>query len=210
MKKVSLFGIILIIEFLIVLNAYAEGDAKKGKAFFGVCLACHGQNAEGNKVLNAPLLAKLGDWYLVNQLEKFRTGHRGSHTKDIFGMQMKPMSMTLPNDQAVKDVAAYVSTLKPPAPEKTVKGDINKGKVKYDFCSTCHEKNGEGNSILNSPPLAGQHDWYLLRQLENFKNGIRGADSKNDAWGYQMAGMMVFLEKSQDYKDVIAYIATLK
>ncbi|MBQ31032.1 MAG: hypothetical protein CL923_00455 [Deltaproteobacteria bacterium] len=36
---------------------------------------------------------------------------RGAHPKDMFGMQMRPMAMTLANDAAVNNVAAYIASL---------------------------------------------------------------------------------------------------
>ncbi|HIA33474.1 MAG TPA: cytochrome C, partial [Candidatus Lambdaproteobacteria bacterium] len=32
--------------------------------------------------------------------------------KDSYGQQMRPMAMTLPNDAAINNIAAYISTLK--------------------------------------------------------------------------------------------------
>ena len=65
------------------------------------------------------------------------------------------------------------------------------------------------NKALNGPRLSGQHDWYLVRQLQNFKSGIRGGDSK-DAFGAQMRPMAALLADEQAMKDIAAYIATLK
>ena len=55
----------------------------------------------------------MSDWYLVIQLEKFRTGLRGRHPDDIYGAQMVPFSMTLPDEEAMRDVVAYINTLAP-------------------------------------------------------------------------------------------------
>jgi len=44
-------------------------------------------------------------------LKNFKAGIRGSDSRDTFGMQMAPMAMTLPTDQAIEDVAAYINTL---------------------------------------------------------------------------------------------------
>ena len=49
---------------------------------------------------------------MIRQLQNFKAGIRGANPKDTFGMQMAPMSQTLPNDQAMADVAAYIKTLK--------------------------------------------------------------------------------------------------
>lgn len=93
-------------------SALAAGDAAKGKSLFVTCQACHGANAEGNKALNAPALAGMEDWYVERQLKNFKAGIRGADPKDTYGIQMRPMAMILPDDQAIADVAAYLASLK--------------------------------------------------------------------------------------------------
>ena len=88
-------------------------------------------------------------------------------------------------------------------------GDAAKGKTLYATCLACHGANGEGNKALNAPRLAGQEEWYVARQLKNFKDGIRGADA-NDIYGQQMRPMAQILADDQAIADVAAYIATLK
>ena len=63
------------------------------------------------RALNAPSLVGQADWYLVHQLEKFKAGHRGTAPGDLTGAQMQPMSMTLVNDQMIRDVVAYIRSL---------------------------------------------------------------------------------------------------
>lgn len=88
------------------------GDAARGKTFFtAICATCHGVNAEGNKQLNAPKLVGGSDWYLFEQVLKFRAGIRGGDPRDVTGIQMRPMSLTLPDEQAVRDVIAHISSL---------------------------------------------------------------------------------------------------
>lgn len=91
----------------------SDGDANRGKAMFGTCVACHGEKAAGMQDKGAPDLHRTGDWYLLAQLKKFKTGVRGSAATDITGQQMRPMAATLPNEQAMKDVIAYIRTLEP-------------------------------------------------------------------------------------------------
>lgn len=51
-------------------------------------------------------------------------------------------------------------------------GSAEAGKVKSVTCSACH--GADGNSINPEwPNLAGQHEGYLLRQLQAFKSGAR-------------------------------------
>ena len=92
-------------------SAIAAGDAARGQTLYAVCGACHGANGEGLEALGSPALAGQEEWYLIRQLQNFKSGIRGSDPRDIFGMQMAPMAMILPTDQAMEDVAAYISTL---------------------------------------------------------------------------------------------------
>ena len=184
-------------------------STENGKTLYGVCASCHGADGGGNKALNAPRISGQKAWYIARQLTNFKSGIRGSHEKDIYGQQMRPMSMTLANDQMVADVSAYVSTLKSLASPPTIKGDATAGKAAYAICASCHGANGEGNKALNAPAIAGQNDWYIVRQLYNFKNGIRGVDPK-DSYGQQMRPMAMILPDDKAINNIAAYISTLK
>jgi len=92
-------------------GAMAAGDPERGKTLFATCSACHGANAEGLEALNAPKLAGQEEWYTVRQLQNFKNGIRGNNPRDTYGMQMAPMAQTLPDDQAMQDVAAYIRSL---------------------------------------------------------------------------------------------------
>ena len=87
-------------------------------------------------------------------------------------------------------------------------GDAEKGKTLYATCGACHGQNAEGLEALNAPKLAGQEEWYVVRQLQNFKNGVRGANPK-DTYGMQMAPMAQILTTDQAMADVAAYIKSL-
>jgi cytochrome c oxidase subunit 2 len=87
------------------------GDPKRGKELFATCTVCHGPDAKGNISLNAPNLTLTNDWYLATQLRNFKGGIRGANSADTIGAQMAPMAATLPDEQAIKDVVAYIGTL---------------------------------------------------------------------------------------------------
>ena len=87
-------------------------------------------------------------------------------------------------------------------------GDAERGKTLYATCGACHGPNGEGMEALNAPALAGQEQWYTIRQLQNFKNGIRGSNPR-DIYGMQMAPMAQILPDDQAIEDVAAYIESL-
>jgi cytochrome c oxidase subunit 2 len=88
-----------------------EGDADKGAALYATCAACHGADGAGMEALNAPPLVGAADWYLERQLYKFKNGMRGTAPGDVTGAQMVPMSMTLADDAAVRDVITHIQTL---------------------------------------------------------------------------------------------------
>jgi cytochrome c oxidase subunit 2 len=87
-------------------------------------------------------------------------------------------------------------------------GVIEKGKTLYQQCAACHGQNGEGNESLNSPALAGQFDWYLTKQINNFAKDIRGAHEK-DIFGMQMLPMAKQLNQENDVPALVAYIQSL-
>ena len=88
-----------------------SGDPAHGKQLYQACVACHGENAEGNAALRAPALAARSDWYLVAQLQNFKRGLRGADGRDTLGAQMLAISAALPDDKAIHDVVAYINTL---------------------------------------------------------------------------------------------------
>lgn len=93
------------------------GNAEAGKAKYVPCIACHGVNGEGNQALNAPPLVGQSDWYQLTSLKNFKAGVRGTNPKDSTGALMRPMSMTLADEQAMKDVIAYIESLDTQAEE---------------------------------------------------------------------------------------------
>ncbi|MDZ7668010.1 MAG: c-type cytochrome [Gammaproteobacteria bacterium] len=103
--------------------ATVSGDAARGQRLYQSCAACHGVRGEGNETLLSPPLAGQNDWYLVSQLELFRSGARGSAPDDAHGAIMRAAAQTLTDDQATADVVAYINTLEEgenPMKNKTV------------------------------------------------------------------------------------------
>lgn len=89
------------------------GDPQAGAALYATCSSCHGDNGAGNDALKAPRIAGTDDWYLATQLRKFKNGIRGVSPKDREGRLMRPMARTLADDDAVRNVVAYIETLNP-------------------------------------------------------------------------------------------------
>jgi len=209
MKTLIRSGLLLLVTLCGGQAALAAGDIEKGKTLYAICSACHGANGEGNAALNSPANAGQDPWYMIRQLKNFRVGIRGAHPDDAFGAQMRPMAMVLADEQDIADVVAYITSLDMPEPAKTIEGDLELGRQAYETCVPCHGDKGQGAMALDSPRLSNQHDWYIVRQLENFKAGIRGGH-QNDIYGAQMRIMSQMLETDARVRAVSAYIATME
>lgn len=184
------------------------GSAEAGESLYSVCSSCHGDQGEGNISMNSPKISGLDNRYLIRQLNYYKNGTRGAHEQDQYGQQMAGMMASLPDAQAIADVAAYIETFPEQAVETTIEGDPQKGQHYYNNCSSCHGEEGQGNYATMAPKLAGQHDWYLIRQLKNFKQGIRGSHPE-DAYGSQMILMARTLHSEEAIEDLASYINSL-
>jgi cytochrome c oxidase subunit II len=190
------------------LLATPDGDAQAGEQLYAICSSCHGPQGQGIEAMNAPKLAGQDAWYMRRQLEYYRDGIRGTHPEDTFGRQMAPMVSTLGSDKAMRDVIAYIETFPDEPVQQTVSGNVARGGKIYQVCGTCHGWEGQGIQAVKAPRQTGLQDWYLVRQLENYRQGIRGSHP-NDMYGHQMMQMASILVDEQAVRDVVAYINTL-
>jgi cytochrome c553 len=89
-----------------------HGNAGAGATQYEqVCATCHGPDGRGNEILRAPPIVQLHDWYLVQEMQNFKSGARGAHPADTWGLTMRGQVVLL-SDQAMEDVIAYVQTLR--------------------------------------------------------------------------------------------------
>ncbi len=172
------------------------------------CTVCHGVQLMGNPIIRAPRLSGMDSWYVENQLRAFKKGWRGKHEMDLIGMEMQPMAAAL-TDEQIREVSAFVAATRSDLPSATIDGDADRGKAHYSTCAACHGVNGEGNIALGSPALTGQNDWYLVRQIGNFRDGTRGGQP-GDTYGMQMRASAGLLDDNQAIDDVVKYISTLQ
>jgi cytochrome c oxidase subunit 2 len=187
----------------------ATDPTTRGKELFETCVPCHGTDGSGNPAVGAPNIAGMSEWYVEEQVNKFRSGARGMHFNDTEGMRMRPMALSLMTDDNVKLVAHYVETLPPVRHAASLPGDPTAGAALFATCSSCHGDNGGGNLALKAPRIAGTDDWYLDTQLRKFKSGVRGANPK-DREGRLMRPMAGLLTNEDAVRNVIAYVETLK
>ena len=93
--------------------ALTGANVASGEASWALCGSCHGMQGEGSEPQSAPPLAGQSDWYLLKSLQKFKAMTRGyDGANDSSGAVMAGMSNVLADEQAMKDVIAYIATLK--------------------------------------------------------------------------------------------------
>src|SRR5688572_25525149 len=94
-----------------LLMCSAASFAADGAKLFASCVACHGNNGEGNPTLDSPAIAGQDAAYLERQLRNFRGDRRGTHKSDVFGAQMQPFPTALADDATIAKLAGFIASL---------------------------------------------------------------------------------------------------
>jgi cytochrome c553 len=141
-------------------QATAPGDAKRGKELSYTCLGCHGIAGYKNAYpdYSVPKLQGQHAEYLVAALHGYRDGDR-SH------LTMHSEASTL-SDQDMADIAVYFAGTPLQAGKA---GAVPQAAV---LCTACHGADGVSVTPMY-PSLAGQHQDYLKRALEEYQKGGR-------------------------------------
>ena len=167
----------------------AQGDAKHGKAISYTCLGCHGIDGYKNAypMYSVPKLEGQNPDYLAAALHGYRDGDRAHVT-------MHAQASTL-SDQDIVDIAAYFAG-KPLVPTGKAPGSVPPAAT---LCVSCHGQDGVAIAPMY-PSLAGQHEDYLVRALDEYRKGGR----KNPI----MKGFVATL-KDQDIALIAQYFSGL-
>lgn len=205
----------------LVATSAAAQNLQDGRDVYGPCAACHGANGQGDKSGEYPRIAGQPASFIVESLKQFQERKRHN-------MPMVPYTEPRElSERDMKDVAAYLEAIKLPSKMPTfsatatslerleavekvivvprVKGDVEKGRALFaEQCTDCHGKTGRGRASRDAPMLVGQYPNYLLRQVEAFKQGARGADE-----GHPMNGVLTELS-AKDVTDVLAYLTAIQ
>lgn len=199
--------------------------SQKSQQVLLVCQGCHGENLSGQAKLNTPALAGQSLNYLNRQMTKFQQGLRGRNEKDSTGQQMAEIAITLNNSDSLLEINQYISKLpfraetmaitdqaKRNIPPDNVEKNLaikamqlRQGSNYYQGkCGACHGGSAEGNEKMFAPRLNNLSTTYLLKQMKNFSDGIRG-DHTDDKYGRQMA-MMAKTSTGQELSNIILFI----
>lgn len=93
-------------------------------------------------------------------------------------------------------VAVFIGSVMPQL--TLAQGDAAAGQAKSALCATCHGNDGNSELAVN-PKLAGQNASYMVKQLMDFKSGVRPSPT--------MAAMVLSLS-DQDMQDIAAWYAS--
>jgi cytochrome c553 len=169
--------------------AAAPADPAHGKAVSYTCLGCHGIEGYKNAypMYSVPELRGQSPDYLVIALHGYRDGDRSHIT-----MHSQTESLS---EQDMTDVATFLAG----TPLKS--GGKTAGAVPQvaQLCVSCHGADGIAVAPIY-PSLAGQHEDYIVRALNEYKHGGR----KNPVMK-QFAGNL----KDEDIAEIAAYFSRL-
>ena len=207
----------VVIAGLLSLSAAAQ-NIEKGKEINGTCAACHGELGQGGKKGEYPRIAGMRAVYIEDQLRAYRARKR-------VNIPMFPYTQEreLP-DEDIRDVAAYLATIKLSSTMPTFKGDedaltrliavdkvmiiarvegdiANGGPVYQRDCASCHGKKAKG--IGGVPMLVGQYTNYLKKQMDAY---IKGERPHEDGADRDILAKLA----EKDLQDILAYLTSIQ
>ena len=200
-----MYGLFLSICWLVFAPvAFADGDANRGEALTGTCVACHG--TDGNSLVGSfPNIAGQNASYLYKQLVEIQSGERSAvlMTGILDGM----------SEQDLADLSAFYEA-QPAAtsaadPELAALGEsiyrAGIARKSVAACTACHSPTGQGNGLASFPMLAGQWAEYTETQLRAFRSGERANDGDS-----QMMRLSAMDLSDQEIAAVASYLAGLR
>lgn len=189
-----------------------EANLAAGQALYTTCAGCHGDEGQGRPELGAPRLAGQSSAYLSHQLAMFRAGMRGSK-RDPGAYQMRARANALPNgDPSIGQVIGWIGTFTTPRPTDLDRASNAAGmpgaQAYGNLCAACHGTHGSGNKALSAPALRGLDALYIVKQVKDYRTGIRGYDPR-DANGAVMVGAAQAVDSDATIDQIAAYLAQL-
>jgi cytochrome c553 len=142
--------------------ATQPGDPHRGKELSYTCLGCHGIDGYRNAYpdYSVPKLEGQNPEYLVAALHGYRDGDRAHLTMHSQASEL--------SDQDIADIAVLFAG-KPLTSTGKAKGTVPKAAT---LCTSCHGQDGVAIAPMY-PSLAGQHQDYLVRAIEEYRHGGR-------------------------------------
>jgi cytochrome c553 len=147
-----------------------------------LCGECHGLDGAGNRI-KFPRIAGQKQSYVIGELLDFRAGRRRN---DDGQMQEATHELT---EADIPRVADWFAHQTPPWPKLTIeaKPDLARarqlaisGAVGIPACLSCHSAASLGmlDEPFDAPRIAGQRDYYIAKELKDYRDGRRTNDPK--------------------------------
>jgi cytochrome c553 len=168
----ALFGIIMTAE-----RARADMISMEGVEPWEMCGECHGLDGAGNRI-KFPRLAGQKPSYIVKQLHNFREGRRKND-----GGQMQKTATEI-EEKDIPRVAEWFAKQTAPWPKPTIDAEPDLTRARklslsgvdgLDACLSCHSAAALGllDRPIVAPRIAGQYDYYIAKQLIDYRDGRR-------------------------------------
>lgn len=150
--------------------------AEDGARLAQLCATCHGPHGRSESPMYPRLDGQTPE-YLQAQLKAFREKGRAETDAQT---HMWGIASRL-DDATIQALAAYYARQAPMPGAAGAPELMDKGQAIFEkgipgggvpACASCHGAQAQGAGAF--PRLAGQHQAYLLRQIEVFKNRSRG------------------------------------
>jgi cytochrome c553 len=146
------------------------------------CGECHGLDGAGNRI-KFPRLAGQKESYIVGQLQDFRDGRRKND-----GGQMQQTATEVASAD-IGRVAEWFANQTPAWPKITIDAEPDivraqqlavSGVKGIPACLSCHSVAGLGllDEPFDAPRIAGQRDYYIAKELTDYRDGRRNNDPK--------------------------------
>ena len=187
---------------------WVEASAKNielGKATFGLCMGCHGEDAAGRigigpRIASKTYLAAASDDFLAQTIKKGRSP-----------TTMIPWEKIL-NDQQVEAVIAYLRSLNPVEPAVLDESELmgvaaNGERIFRAVCSGCHGRSGAGYQETANGTGIGRKAF-----LDSASNGfiryiVSYGKSQTKMRGFASKNITAVANLSdQEIEDTIAYL----
>ncbi len=86
------------------------GDIERGKQLYAnQCAECHGADAEGDTAKESPPLHGFQDWYVIQQIQRFKTDKRQGDPKNPDSVAMHEVARQM-KQRDIRSIAAFVTT----------------------------------------------------------------------------------------------------
>ena len=147
-----------------------------------LCGECHGLDGAGNQI-KFPRLAGQKQSYIISQLLDFRAGRR----KNDDGQMQETADELAKAD--IPRVADWFANQTAPWPKLTIDAKPNlararqlalSGRSGIPACLSCHSAASLGmlDEPFDAPRIAGQRDYYIAKELTDYRDGRRNNDPK--------------------------------